>query len=169
MQDFGLERVTVAEIARRARVSRPTIYRRWPDVHALMAAMFTRRVIGILRDVTGGVAERTAIVERSVAAVARMRHDPVVEAGLRWAPEMSLRSISERLGPGQLALIEVLAEDLKAAQAGGSVRAGDCREMAAMMMLIAQSGVQSARMVEPILGEAALDAELTYVFNRYLT
>ena len=41
--------------------------------------------------------------------------------------------------------------------------------MAAMMMLIAQSGVQSARMVEPVLDEAALDAELTYVFNRYLT
>ena len=38
-----------------------------------------------------------------------------------------------------------------------------------MMMLIAQSAVQSARMVSPILDEDALDAEFTYVLNRYLT
>ena len=169
VQDFGLDRVTVAEIARRARVSRPTVYRRWPDVHGILSAMFTRRVISILRDAPGGAAEREAIVDRSVAAVARLRHDPLVDAGLRFAPEMTLRYLSERLGPSQLALIEVLAVDLKTAQAGGSVRAGDARKMAAMMMLIAQSAVQSARMVSPILDEDALDAEFTYVLNRYLT
>ena len=169
VQDFGLDRVTVAEIARRARVSRPTVYRRWPDVYAILAAMFTRRVINILRDVPGGAAEREAIVDRSVAAVARLRHDPLVDAGLRWAPEMALRYLSDRLGPGQLALIEVLAVDLAKAQAAGSVREGDSRQMAAMMMLIAQSAVQSARMVSPILDEDALDAEFTLLLNRYLT
>ncbi|HEY5840611.1 MAG TPA: TetR/AcrR family transcriptional regulator, partial [Mycobacterium sp.] len=114
-------------------------------------------------------AERESIVDRSVAAVARLRHDPLVDAGLRWAPEMALRYLSERLGPGQLALIEVLAVDLSKAQAVGSVRDGDTRQMAGMMMLIAQSAVQSARMVSPILDEDALDAEFTYVLNRYLT
>ncbi len=166
--DFGLERVTVAEIARRARVSRPTVYRRWPDAYAILAAMFTRRVIGILRNVPGGAADREAIVGRSVAAVARMRHDPLINAGLRQAPEMTLRYISERLGPGQLMLIEVLAVDLKTAQATGTVRAGDPRQMAAMMMAVAQSAVQSAAMVSPILDEAALDAEFAYLLNRYL-
>ncbi len=29
--DFGLRRTTLAEVARRAGVSRPTVYRRWPD------------------------------------------------------------------------------------------------------------------------------------------
>jgi len=169
VQDFGLERVTVAEIARRARVSRPTVYRRWPDVSAILAAMFTRRVIEILRDVPGGVAEREAIVKRSVAAVARMRHDPLVKAGLREAPEMTLRYISDRLGPGHRMLIEVLAADLAKAQAGGSVRSGDPRKLAAMMMLVAQSAVQSARMVSPVLDEDALDREFTYLLNRYLT
>lgn len=169
VQDYGLERVTVAEIARRARVSRPTVYRRWPDVHSLLSTMFTRRVIAILRSIPDGVTDREAIVERSVVAVARLRHDPLVAAGLRWAPEMALRYISERLGPGQLALVEVLAADLKTAQLNGSVRAGDTRQMAAMMMLMAQSAVQSAAMVAPVLDEEALDTELAYLLDRYLT
>ncbi|MFN8229001.1 MAG: helix-turn-helix domain-containing protein [Mycobacterium sp.] len=169
VQDFGLERVTVAEIARRARVSRPTVYRRWPDVFAILAAMFTRRVIAILKDVPGGPSERSAIVERSVAAVSRMRHDPVINAGLRHAPEMTLRYISERLGPGQIALIKVLAVDLATAQENGSVRAGDPERMAAMMMVVAQSAVQSAGLVEAILDEDALDAEFAYLLNSYLS
>ena len=34
---FGVERVTLAEIARRAGVSRPTVYRRWPDTRSVIA------------------------------------------------------------------------------------------------------------------------------------
>jgi AcrR family transcriptional regulator len=169
VQDFGLDRVTVAEIARRARVSRPTVYRRWPDAYAILAAMFTRRVVAILRDVQGGEAQREAIVDRSVAAVGRLRHDPLVEAGLRAAPDAALHYLSQRLGPGQLTLIEVLAVDLRKAQVNGGVRPGDARRMAAMMMVIAQSAVQSARLVQSILDEDALDAELKYLLNRYLS
>ncbi|MDT5210285.1 MAG: hypothetical protein QOF67_2700, partial [Mycobacterium sp.] len=35
----GVDRVTLAEIARRARVSRPTVYRRWPDIRSVLAAL----------------------------------------------------------------------------------------------------------------------------------
>ena len=96
----------------------------------------------------------------------RLRHDALVDAGLRSAPpRWPCGTSSERLGPGQLALIEVLAVDDQSAQAVGSVRDGDPRQMAAMMMLIAQSAVQSAQMVSPILDEDALDAEFTYLLN----
>ncbi len=33
---YGVDRVTLAEIARRAGVSRPTIYRRWPDTRSIL-------------------------------------------------------------------------------------------------------------------------------------
>ena len=39
--DFGVDRVTLAEIARRAGVSRPTVYRRWPDTPSVVAALLT--------------------------------------------------------------------------------------------------------------------------------
>ena len=35
--DFGVRRTTLTEVARRAGVSRPTVYRRWPDTGSLIA------------------------------------------------------------------------------------------------------------------------------------
>lgn len=169
VQDVGLERVTMAQVARRARVSRPTIYRRWPGIHSLLSAMFARRVITIVQEVAAGGADRHAIVEQTVAALARMRHDPLVSAVLLAPPALVMRYISERLSQGHMQLVDIMAEDLKAAQDGGTVRAGDSRQMAAVMVLIVQTGVVSARMVDPILDEAALDAELTLVLDRYLS
>ena len=48
---FGVERVTLAEIARRAGVSRPTVYRRWPDTRSMLAALLTSRITDALDDV----------------------------------------------------------------------------------------------------------------------
>ncbi|HME17481.1 MAG TPA: helix-turn-helix domain-containing protein, partial [Mycobacterium sp.] len=49
--DFGVERVTLAEIARRAGVSRPTVYRRWPDTRSVLAALLTSHITAALDDV----------------------------------------------------------------------------------------------------------------------
>ena len=46
--DFGADRVTLAEIARRARVSRPTVYRRWPDTRSIVASLLTQRITGVI-------------------------------------------------------------------------------------------------------------------------
>jgi hypothetical protein len=66
-------------------------------------------------------------------------------------------------------LIDALAKDLAAAQRAGSVRAGDPRQLAAMVLLITQSTIQSAQIVTPILGADALAAELAYSLNGYLS
>ena len=40
--DVGLKRTTLTEVARRAGVSRMTIYRTWPDMESLLAELRTR-------------------------------------------------------------------------------------------------------------------------------
>jgi AcrR family transcriptional regulator len=165
---YGIDRVTLAEIARRAGVSRPTIYRRWPDTQALLAALLTARIVGVLRDVPSRGAGREALVERIVGVAERLRHDDVVMSVFHSAPELAMVYIAERLGTSQQILINAVAAELKVAQRDGSVRAADPRQLAAMCLLITQSTIQSAQIVEPILDADALAVELAHTLNGYL-
>ena len=165
---YGVDRVTLAEIARRAGVSRPTIYRRWPDTRALLAALLTARIVGVLRDVPTSGGGREALVERIVGVAERLRHDEVVMSVLHSAPELAMVYIAERLGTSQQILIDAVAAELRVAQRDGSVRAGDPRRLAAMCLLITQSTIQSAQIVEPILDADALAVELAHSLNGYL-
>jgi AcrR family transcriptional regulator len=165
---YGVDRVTLAEIARRAGVSRPTIYRRWPDTQALLAALLTARIVGVLRDVPSRGPGREALVERIVGVAERLRHDDVVMSVFHSAPELAMVYIAERLGTSQQILINAVAAELQVAQRDGSVRAADPRQLAAMCLLITQSTIQSAQIVEPILDADALAIELAHSLNGYL-
>ncbi|MEB3032932.1 TetR/AcrR family transcriptional regulator [[Mycobacterium] nativiensis] len=166
---LGVERVTLAAIARRAGVSRPTVYRRWPDSRSVIAALLTARVTDAWVQAPDSGTGRAALVMRIVAVAARLRRDEVVMQVLYHAPDLAMVYIAERLGSSQRRLIDVAEVELAAAQADGSVRPGDPRQLAAMCLLITQSTIQSAQVVAPILDEDALAAELTYTLNRYLS
>ena len=165
---YGVDRVTLAEIARRAGVSRPTIYRRWPDTRALLAALLTARIVGVLRDVPTSGGGREALVERIVGVAERLRRDEVVMSVFHSAPELAMVYIAERLGTSQQILLDAVAAQLRVAQRDGSVRAGDPRRLATMCLLITQSTIQSAQIVEPILDADALAVELAHSLNGYL-
>lgn len=166
---FGVERVTVAEIARRAGVSRPTVYRRWPDTQSVLAALLTARITEMLAEVPWCGAGREALVGRVVGLAERLRGDDLVMSVLHSAPGLAMVYLVERLGTSQQLIFEVLVDELAAAQRSGGVRAGDPRRLAAMVLLITQSTIASAQIVAPILDADALAAELTYALNGYLS
>ena len=165
---FGVDRVTLAEIARRARVSRPTVYRRWPDTRSVLAALLTSRIVGVLDDVPsrGSAGRRWSSASSRVAE--RLRRDDVVMSVLRSAPDLAMIYIAERLGTSQQVLLDAVAAEIKLAQEEGSVRAGDPRQLAAMCLLITQSTIQSGQIVAPILDADALAVELAHSLNGYL-
>ncbi|MGH3554925.1 MAG: TetR/AcrR family transcriptional regulator [Mycobacterium sp.] len=165
--DFGVARVTLAEIARRAGVSRPTVYRRWPDTRSILADLLTSHITAALREEPVRGDGRVALVARVVAVAERLRRDDLVMAVLR--SELAMVYITQRLGTSQQLLIDALASQLRTAQRDGSVRSGDPRRLAAMVLLITQSTIQSAQIVRPILDADALAAELTYSLNGYLS
>ncbi|MDD7814976.1 helix-turn-helix domain containing protein [Mycobacterium sp. CSUR Q5927] len=166
---LGVERVTLAAIARRAGVSRPTVYRRWPDSRSVIAALLTARVAEAWTDLARPGTGREALVMRIVAVAARLRRDEVVMQVLHHAPDLAMVYIAERMGASQQRLIDLAAAELADAQKTGSVRPGDPRQLAAMCLLITQSAIQSAQIVAPLLDEDALAAELSYTLNRYLS
>jgi AcrR family transcriptional regulator len=165
---YGVDRVTLAEIARRARVSRPTVYRRWPDTRSILAALLTSRIVGLLDEVPGRGGGREALVERIVVVAQRLRRDEVVMSVLLKAPDLAMIYIAERLGTSQQILLDAVASDIKLAQEEGSVRSGDPLHLAAMCLLITQSTIQSGQIVAPILDADALDVELAHSLNGYL-
>ena len=165
---YGVERVTLAEIARRAGVSRPTVYRRFPDTRSILAALLTMRISAALGDVPSRGTGREQVVERIVAVAGRLRLDDVIMAVLHDAPDLAMVYLSERLGTSQQLLLDTVATELKAAQDAGTVRAGDVRQFAAMCLLITQSTILSAQLVEPILDAKALATELAHTLNGYL-
>ncbi|BCI54009.1 TetR family transcriptional regulator [Mycolicibacterium litorale] len=165
---YGVNRVTLAEIARRARVSRPTIYRRWRDTDAVLAALLTARIAGVLDAIPGDGGGRTALVDRIVRVGDRLRNDEIVMSVFRSAPELAMVYITERLGTSQQMLIDALAGAIKVAQDDGSVRSGEPRQLAAMCLLITQSTIQSAQMVAPLIDAQTLSVELAHSLNGYL-
>ena len=165
---YGVDRVTLAEIARRARVSRPTVYRRWPDTRSVLAALLTARIVGALSAVPSRGIGREQLVDRVLAVAEHLRDDKVVMSVLRQAPQLTNVYLTERLGTSQQILIDTLAADIKLAQEAGSVRAGEPRQLAAMCLLIARSTIQSAQIVAPILDTRALDLELAHCLDGYL-
>ncbi len=166
VRDYGVDRVTLAEIARRAGVSRPTVYRRWPDTRSIMSALLTSYITDVLRDVPLDGDDREALVKQVVAVADRLRRDELIMSVMR--SELGKVYITERLGASQQFLVAGLTARLKIAQQLGSVRSGDPRRLATMVLLIAQSTIQSADIVSSILDSEALAEELTYSLNGYL-
>lgn len=108
------------------------------------------------------------MVARVVEVAQRLRDDELIVAVLRSAPDLAMVYITGRLGTSQQILIDLVEKELRTAQADGSVRAGDARQMSAMVLLIAQSSIQSGPIVETILDAESLAVELAHALNGYL-
>ena len=168
VRDFGIERVTLAEIARRAGVSRPTVYRRWPDTQTILAALLTDRVIGAWDATPAPGPGREGLVDRIVAVAATLRCDDLIRAVLRSAPELAMVYISDRLGTSQQIFIDVVAEEIRKAQRDRSIRRGEPGQLAAMVLLITQSVIQSGQIVASILDDDQMATQLNHALNGYL-
>lgn len=175
----GWSRTTLTDIARRAGVSRMTLYRRWPDTQTLLADLMTRewsRTVAAAADATGPAASsRGRVVQGVVATVQALRGDPLLRRVLEVDPEVLLPYLLVRRGRTQDALGETLAEALSAAQADGTVRPGDPVVLARSVLLAAHGFTLSAHtMIEtgaeqgddPTL--AAYDEQLAVLVDRFL-
>ncbi len=179
----GVRRTTLTDIARRAGVSRMTLYRRWPDVRTIVADLMTREWTAVgaaVRPSTDGRpaagAEgrpvRELLVDGLVSGVAQLRGHPLMRKILDVDPELLLPYLLDRLGASQAAFLEIFEDALAAGHADGSIRAGDTARQARALLLVVQSFALSGRVVsdeaDPALTSDAFDAELRIILERTL-
>jgi AcrR family transcriptional regulator len=168
----GVRRTTVTDIARRAGVSRMTLYRRFPDVAGLIQALMTREFSAIIRELDAEVATLGSARERLVAGAVdgadRLTRNPLFLRIVDVDPELLLPYVTTRLGAFQHAVVNTFELTIREGLADGSVAASDPTIVARTIELALRGfvlqtlaeGAEAAR--EPEL------AELRRLINRYL-
>jgi AcrR family transcriptional regulator len=167
----GLRRTTLTDVARRARVSRMTMYRRWPDMNSLVADLMTREwgtLAGIAAEQAVGERRRDRIVDGVVRAVGALRAHPVFRRIVDVDPETLLPYLVDRRGTSQDRILDQLTDDIRRGHAEGSVRAADPALLARAVILTAHGFVISAGTMADEVDVADLDAELRLLLDRYL-
>ena len=152
VMDVGFKRTTLADVARRAGVSRMTVYRQYGDLATIVSALLTAELVELIERVRAEVAELPTARERLVEAGGRLveelvRH-PLYRRVLDLDPELLLPLAVDRFGSTQKAAIDVVAEQVAEGQRDGSIRPVDPRLAATCIQLTTQSFVFSARVVE---------------------
>ncbi|MDN3355183.1 TetR/AcrR family transcriptional regulator [Actinomadura sp. DC4] len=170
----GVRRTTLTDVARRAGVSRMTIYRRWPDVQTLVADLMTREWAEVVSRVvppSDGSSVRPQAVSALVAGVAALRAHPLFHKILEVDPEVLLPYMLERRGTSQDAMLRAFEATLRAGHRDSSVRAGHPARQARAVLLVLQSFAMSGHIMTgdgPALSAAAFDDELRQILERYL-
>ncbi|MGY1398955.1 TetR/AcrR family transcriptional regulator [Streptomyces sp. SS10] len=173
----GVRRTTLTDVARRAGVSRMTLYRRWPDVRSLVGDLMTREWIAVA---TGAMPERgpdmtarALLTKGLVDAVRDFVTHPLFRKILDVDPELLLPYVLDRRGASQEALLELLAGVLREGHTDGSVRRAPVERQARSVLLIVQSFTLSLRTMtdedDPALSAEAFLGELRGILERTLT
>lgn len=171
--DVGWRRTTLTEVARRAGVSRMTIYRTWSDMPQLLGDLMTREWSGVVADSLAEEDRDAPTIERLVGdivgTVRRLRENELFVRIVDLDPELILPYLFSRRGRSQDGILELTVGALREAQAEGSVRDGHPVAMARAMLLAAHGFVLSVHtMVDDEVSADDLDAELTLALTRSL-
>ncbi|MBW4719028.1 TetR/AcrR family transcriptional regulator [Saccharothrix obliqua] len=162
--EVGVRRTTLTDIAKRAGVSRMTLYRRYPDVRTLVRALMTREFGALLRRVEEArqpaAHARARLVAEAAASIRLLAADPLLRRVLDLDAELMLPYLVDRLGSTQELVEAHLLNRVAEGHADGSIRAGDPAAQARLVLLTTQSMVLSVRLATTGLDFEALLAEL---------
>jgi AcrR family transcriptional regulator len=168
--DFGVRRTTLSDVARRAGVSRMTVYNRFGDLNDLMRALMTVEFGALLERVAddpGGEDARGRLVSALVLIARQLPTNPLFRKVRAAEPELLAPYVLERLGGTQRVGLELIERSVAEGQSDGSIRTGKVRPLAALVLLIEQSFVFSAATI-PGATRTELLTELEAALDRAL-
>ncbi|MCG8924193.1 TetR/AcrR family transcriptional regulator [Lentzea sp. CC55] len=146
--EVGVRRTTLTDVAKRAGVSRMTLYRRYPDVDHLVRALMTREFAALLAEVersSGQGNAREQLAQRAVDAIRMLDANPLMRRVMQLDADLMLPYLTDRLGSTQRLVEQFLVAQIEAGHLDGSIRPGDARTQARVVLLSTQSMVLSTR------------------------
>jgi AcrR family transcriptional regulator len=167
----GVRRTTLTDVARRAGVSRMTLYRLVPDVTTLILEVMTREFAALIAESEQHVRRRRTGRGRAVAAtvelVRRLPDAPLFRRVVDVDPELLLPYLTDRLGATQRLAIGHVRRLLADGVADGSIRRADLDVLALTVVFATTPFVVSARLLDDEQRAAALD-ELSRMLDSWL-
>jgi AcrR family transcriptional regulator len=168
----GWRRTTLTEVARRAGVSRMTIYRTWPDMQQLLGDLMTREWSGVVQTAVADQDDAASVdrlVAGIVATVRVLRDNELFLRIVELDPELILPYLLSRRGRSQDLILAITEQAIRDGQSAGEVRSGDAVAIARGLLLAVHGFVLSAHtMVDEQVTEARLDEELAHLLRRAL-
>jgi AcrR family transcriptional regulator len=168
----GWRRTTLTDVAKRADLSRMTVYRAYGDMPSIMSELLTREWADVYASASpgdGGQPSAGSVARAVTRAVAAARSNPLLHRVLEVDPELLLPYLVERRGRSGEAILTALSQEIVNGQKAGKVRAGDPKILARTIALLAQGFVISLQtQADDGVSEQELADELTTVLERYL-
>lgn len=168
--DVGWRRTTLTEVARRAGVSRMTIYRSWPDMSTLMGDLMTREWTTL---VTASGSHSTnpgeGLIDTVIETVGALRDNELFTRIVDLDPELLLPYLLHRRGRSQDLILGLTETAIREGQADGTIRAGNPVVMSRALILAAHGFVISGHtMVDDEVSEEDLATEARLIISRVL-
>ncbi|MFL6108130.1 MAG: TetR/AcrR family transcriptional regulator [Marmoricola sp.] len=165
----GWSRTTLTDVARRAGLSRMTLYRRWPEMNALLGDLMTREWSGLVDLGPRAANHRERLVAGIVGTVRSLRGNELFNRIVELDPEMLLPYLLRRAGRSQELVLALLVAEIRAGQDAGEIRGADPEVLARSLLLAAHGFTLSMQtMTGDSLTEAAFESALSELVERYL-
>jgi AcrR family transcriptional regulator len=150
----GFRRTTLTDVARRAGVSRMTIYRLVPDVETLLLDVMTHDLGAMLSEIEAEVAHkrsaRARLVAQTVEAAYRLPDEPLFRRVLDVDPELLLPYLTVRVGATQQLALGRIRRVVTEGHADRSIRSGDPDVMAMSLLMTVLPWIVSARLFDAV-------------------
>lgn len=159
----GVRRTTLTDVARRAGVSRMTLYRLVPDVETLVLGVLSAEFAALLDRAERAMARRRTARSRLVGCVVEvvraLPSEPLFTRVLDVDPDLLLPFVTDRIGTTQRIALAHVRRMLAEGHADGSIRRGNLDTQALTVVLTCTPFVLSARLLERSAAASQVDRE----------
>lgn len=171
IMEKGIDKATISEIASRAGISRPTLYRRFSDINAVFCALVTSIMLDILNQCYQLVDTVEELIDTLLDFVIRVREQPIFDQLARSENGFLANYFVMRLGISQRELLAVLASLIHHCRAVDptQLRDEDDMELAAMIIMMLQGTSLSVGSMSRIISNDTWRRQLKYALTGLLS